>query len=56
MYSSRIDLLFELLSIGGIIFHIPRMGWLDDVGRRYWTFTVDSMETQNISMIYKVGK
>ena len=27
---------------------------MDDVGRRYWTSTVDSMETQNISMIYQV--
>ena len=29
---------------------------MDDVGRRYWTSTVDSMETQNISMIYQVRK
>jgi len=29
---------------------------MDDIGRRYWTTTVGSMETQNISMFHQVSK
>jgi hypothetical protein len=29
---------------------------MDDIGRRYWTSTVDLMETQNISMLHQVSK
>ena len=56
MYSSRMDLLFELLSIGSLIFNTPRISWHGWRRKEILDTTVDSMETQNISRFHQVSK